>query len=173
MVTHAHPVGQDGAVVIALTTALVCGDHSVQENFQRLRLHIQTIDLHNRLNVAEKLLRAGYPVLPKQVADELGNGVRAKDSCVTAFFIGLALRDTSFYHMLSYIREVGGDTDTIGAMAGAIWGASCGYRRLPEGLLKQLEQRRYLEKLAHRFADAVVRRAFLSFSCMPQILAWT
>ncbi|XCN71280.1 MAG: ADP-ribosylglycohydrolase family protein [Candidatus Electrothrix aestuarii] len=160
VVTHAHPVGQDGAVIISLTAALVCLDHSVQEIFKRLRLHIQTIDMHNRLNTAEKLLQAGYPVLPKKVASELGNGVRAKDSCVTAFSIGLALREAPFHHMLSYVRELGGDTDTIGAMAGAIWGASCGYRRLPEVLLKQLEQRKYLEDLAHRFADTVVRAHF-------------
>ncbi|MCI5159896.1 MAG: ADP-ribosylglycohydrolase family protein, partial [Candidatus Electrothrix sp. AUS1_2] len=160
VVTHAHPAGQDGAVIIALTAALVCQYHSVQEIFQRLRVYIQTVDLHKRLNAAERLLQTGYPVLPKQVAGELGNGIRAKDSCVTAFSIGIALREAPFHHLLSYIREVGGDTDTIGAMAGAIWGAACGYRRLPDELLKQLEQRRYLEKLAHRFADAAVRAHF-------------
>ncbi|MCI5120510.1 MAG: ADP-ribosylglycohydrolase family protein, partial [Candidatus Electrothrix sp. AUS4] len=53
VVTHAHPVGQDGAVVIALTTALVCLDSSIKEIFKRLRFHIQTIDMHNRLNTAE------------------------------------------------------------------------------------------------------------------------
>ncbi|MCI5166193.1 MAG: hypothetical protein D3903_08875 [Candidatus Electrothrix sp. GM3_4] len=156
IVTHAHPVGQDGAVIIALTTALVCLGHPVQEILKRLRLYIQTIDLQNRLAVAEKMLQAEYPVLPKQVASELGNGIRAKDSCVTAFSIGLALREAPFSDLLAYIRAVGGDTDTIGAMAGAIWGAACGYRQLPEDLLKQLDQRQFLEKLAHRFANAVV-----------------
>jgi poly(ADP-ribose) glycohydrolase ARH3 len=161
IVTHAHPIGQDGAVVIALTTALVCQDHPVQEILKRLRLYIQTIDLQNRLAVAEKLLRADHLVLPNQVASELGNSIRAKDSCVTAFSIGLALREAPFSELLAYVRAVGGDTDTIGAMAGAIWGAACGYRQLPEDLLNQLEQREYLEELAHRFADAVVRRTRL------------
>ena len=158
VVTHAHPLGQDGAVVIALTTALVCLDCPVPEIFKRLRLHVQTLDVQNRLAVAERLLHAEHPVLPKQVASELGNGTRAKDSCVTAFAIGLALREAPFSHLLTYIRKVGGDTDTIGAMAGAIWGASCGYRQLPEDLLQCLEQRPFLEELAHRFADVAVRR---------------
>ncbi|WP_339133234.1 MAG: ADP-ribosylglycohydrolase family protein [Candidatus Electrothrix sp. GW3-4] len=157
VVTHAHPAGQDGAVIIALTTALACLDYSVQEIFKRLRLHIQTVDVQNRLTVAERLLHADHPVLPKQVASELGNGIRAKDSCVTAFSVGLALREAPFSHLLTYIRKVGGDTDTIGAMAGAIWGAACGYRQLPEEFLQQLEQRQYLEELAHRFADAIVQ----------------
>jgi poly(ADP-ribose) glycohydrolase ARH3 len=158
VVTHAHPLGQDGAVVIALTTALVCLDYPVPEIFKRLRLHVQTLDVQNKLAVAERLLHTEHPVLPKQVASELGNGIRAKDSCVTALSIGLALREASFSELLAYIRKVGGDTDTIGAMAGAIWGASCGYRQLPEDLLQQLEQRQFLEELAHRFADVVVRR---------------
>jgi ADP-ribosylglycohydrolase len=160
VVTHAHPAGQDGAVVIALTAALVCQDYPVQEILKRLRLHIQTVDLQNRLAVAERLLRSEHPVLPKQVARELGNGIKAKDSCVTAFSIGIALREAPFSDLLSYIQEVGGDTDTIGAMAGAIWGAASGYRRLPEYLLKRLEQRHFLEELAHRFANAIVQGYF-------------
>ena len=47
-----------------------------------------------------------------------------------------------------------------GPMERLLRGTSCGYRQLPEVLLKQLEQRRYLEELAHRFADAVVRGHF-------------
>jgi len=160
VVTHAHPAGQDGAVVIALTAALVCQDCSVLEILKRLRLHIQTVDLQDRLAVAERLLRAEHPVLPKQVASELGNGIRARDSCVTAFSIGLALREAPFARLLAYIREVGGDTDTIGAMAGAVWGAACGYRQLPENLLKRLELRQFLEDLACRFADAIVQGHF-------------
>jgi ADP-ribosylglycohydrolase len=158
VVTHAHPVGQDGAVVIALTAALVCSDYSGQEILKRLRLHIQTIDIQNRLAAAERLLQAEHPVAPEQAARELGNGIRAADSCVTAFFIGIAFREAPFFELLVYIREVGGDTDTIGAMAGAIWGAACGYRQLPEDLLQQLEQRQFLEDLACRFADVVVQR---------------
>ena len=162
VVTHAHPAGQDGAVIIALTVALVCQDYTVQDIFKRLRLYIQTVELQKRLAVAERLLGAEHLVVPKQVASELGNGIRAKDSCVTAFFIGVTLSGASFFHLLKYICEVGGDTDTIGAMAGAIWGASCGYRQLPKDLLEQLEQRQYLEGLAHRFADAILQGNFLS-----------
>ncbi len=158
LVTHAHPVGLDGAVVIGLTVALVCRDYPVQEIMKRLRLHIQTMDMHNRLAIAERFFHAEHPVAPKQIAQELGNGIRAQDSCVTACYIGLALRKAPFVDMLTYTREVGGDTDTIGAMAGAIWGAACGYQYLPEELLNQLEHRRYLEKLAYRFAEAIVQR---------------
>jgi ADP-ribosylglycohydrolase len=39
-------------------------------------------------------------------------------------------------------------TDTIGAMAGAIWGAANGARKLPALALAQLEQRERLTSLA-------------------------
>ncbi|MCW5211811.1 ADP-ribosylglycohydrolase family protein [Desulfobulbus sp. TB] len=157
-ITHAHPVGQDGAVLIALTVALVYQGASVLEIFKQLRLSLQTVDMLNRLAVAEQFFHAEHPVTPKQVAQELGNGIRAVDSCITAVYIGLALSTAPFVDLLSYTREVGGDTDTIGAMAGAIWGAARGYRQLPEELLQELEQRHFLEELACRLADAVVQR---------------
>ena len=157
-VTHAHPEGQDGALIIALTAALVCADYAVQDILKRLRLHIQTAALHRRLALAEQLLRAEHPVPPKQTARELGKGIRAADSCVTAFFLGLAFREARFSELVNYVRHLGGDTDTIGAMAGAIWGAARGYSQVPADLLQGLEQRRYLEELARRFADAAGQR---------------
>ena len=159
-ITHAHPVGLDGAVLIALTVALMFQGASVPEIFKQVRLSLETMDMLNRLAVAEQLLLPTHspysshlPAPTQQVASELGNGIRAKDSCVTALYIGLALREAPFSRLLSYTREVGGDTDTIGAMAGAIWGAACGYRQLPQELLQELEQRHFLEELAQRFAE--------------------
>lgn len=159
LVTHAHPVGLDGAVLIALTVALVCQNFSLQELCKRVRLHVQTLDIQNRLAVAEEMLSAAHPVSPRQVAQKLGNGIRAQDSCVTSCYIGLALSNAPFVDLLTYTREVGGDTDTIGAMAGAIWGAARGDQCLPEDLLRQLEQRQYLNALAQRFSDTIIERS--------------
>jgi ADP-ribosylglycohydrolase len=154
-VTHAHPVGQDGAVLIALTTAFACQDLSAQEISGRLRRHVQTAKFQTTLATAERWLQTDQPVAAQTAAAELGNGIRAADSCVTAMYIGLALRNDSFPRLLQYIRQVGGDVDTIGAMAGAIWGAACGRHQLPEEHLRQLEQRERLEQLAGAFAAAV------------------
>jgi ADP-ribosylglycohydrolase len=50
--------------------------------------------------------------------------------------------------MHAFIVECGGDVDTIGAMAGAIWGAANGARKLPALALVNLEQRERLTSLA-------------------------
>ena len=62
-------------------------------------------------------------------------------SCVTAIYLALRFRDQPFLTMQQFIASVGGDVDTIGAMAGAVWGASNGYAKLPTDKLGRLEQR--------------------------------
>lgn len=46
-----------------------------------------------------------------------------------------------FETLLRFTAACGGDVDTVGAMAGAIWGACNGEARLPEALLETLEDR--------------------------------
>jgi len=46
--------------------------------------------------------------------------------------------------------SLGGDTDTIGAMAGAITGAYYGREAIPGRWLAELEDRKYIEQLAVR-----------------------
>ena len=45
------------------------------------------------------------------------------------------------------IVQVGGDVDTIAALAGAIWGAANGAKRLPRPQLATLEQHERIESL--------------------------
>ncbi|MCI5224805.1 MAG: hypothetical protein D3924_19595, partial [Candidatus Electrothrix sp. AR4] len=158
-VTHAHPLGQDGAVLVALTAAFASNDLSLQEISRRLRRHVRTVESQTKLAVVEGWLRTeDHPVAPRRAAAELGNGIKAADSCVTAVYIGLVLLNCSFSQLMQYILQVGGDVDTIGSMAGAIWGAAGGRGRLPEKYLRQLEQRERIEQLATNFADYVAQR---------------
>jgi ADP-ribosylglycohydrolase len=75
------------------------------------------------------------------VRSSLGNGIAAVDSCVTAAYIALRFLDDSFQNMCRFIANCRGDVDSIGAMAGGIWGAANGVTRLPQGTLDILEQR--------------------------------
>ena len=48
-----------------------------------------------------------------------------------------------------YAISLGGDTDTIGAMTGAIAGAYHGLEKIPENWREKLEKKDYIEKLAN------------------------
>ena len=84
----------------------------------------------------------------KVVAQRLGCRVVASESCVTAVYIGIRFLKLPFADMVRFVVECGGDTDTIGAMSGALWGAANGATGLPESSLQVLEQRDRLEEVA-------------------------
>lgn len=94
----------------------------------------------------------GEILTPRIAAAELGNGIAATKSCVTAVYVALAFRDNSFDALLEYTIALRGDVDTIAAMASAIWGAARGYTQLPQAWLEQLERRENIERLARSLA---------------------
>ncbi len=157
-VTHAHPLGREGAVLIALATALAYNDTSSQEIIERLFQRAESPEFSRRLHKASAWLQAGSHVAPRTVAAELGNGMTAVDSCVTAVYVALAFRNSSFNKLLEFAIGLRGDVDTIAAMACAVWGAACGLDALPKARLEHLEQCDRLKALARSFAEAASNR---------------
>jgi ADP-ribosylglycohydrolase len=49
--------------------------------------------------------------------------------------------------VLAFVRGCGGDVDTIGAMAGALWGAGNGAAALPGDTLSLLEDRERIDEV--------------------------
>jgi poly(ADP-ribose) glycohydrolase ARH3 len=81
----------------------------------------------------------------------LGNGIEALESVPTAI-ASFALAPESYEAAVSQVIFLGGDTDTLAAMAGALSGAYLGAARLPQRLVGLLESspkgRAYLIDLA-------------------------
>lgn len=75
--------------------------------------------------------RAG---LADAVADVIGTSVAAQESVVAAFALAEALGDTPV-DALTLAAEIGGDTDTVAAICGAVLGAHHGVGGLPADLL--------------------------------------
>jgi ADP-ribosylglycohydrolase len=144
IVTHAHPLAVDGAVFIARVTACAFrGDRSrdvLDEGMSRIS-HAEFV---SRLAVAQAWLESDREVSASDVIRQLGNGIAAHESCITALYLALRFREQPFMVMQQFIASCGGDADTIGAMAGAIWGAANGSARLPSRWLERLEQRERL-----------------------------
>ena len=73
--------------------------------------------------------------------------------CGTAIYLGLAYRDRPILDMIDTACALRGDTDTIAAMAGAIWGACNGATKIESDLLDKLEASKQLEGLANSLVD--------------------
>jgi len=100
-----------------------------------------------RLGVLEKLL--GHAGDRELVVNQLGHGIEAFNSVPTAIFAFLA-NQRDFVSTVLYAISLGGDTDTIASMAGAVCGACLGAEALPREWLENLENRDYIAGLADR-----------------------
>ena len=158
-VSHAHPFGREGAVIIALATALAYNDVNSLEIIERLCQHVALPNFLSKLHTVNSWLQKGSSVAPRTVAAELGNGIAAVDSCATAVYAALIFRNGSFNELLEFVIRLHGDVDTIAAMSCAIWGAIRGREALPQAMLDQLEQCDRLQALAYSLSEAAGSRA--------------
>lgn len=153
-ITHEHPLAREGAVLVASATAAAL---ETQDPAEILAVAAGRCSLPQYLCKLETVSGwLGTERSPLETRRILGNGVAAQDSCVTSLYISLSFLGRPFAEMCAYVGECGGDTDTIGAMAGAIWGAANGSRQLPESWLGRLEASEFIRETAaalHRAAN--------------------
>jgi ADP-ribosylglycohydrolase len=119
-----------------------------------------TDDTQMAIGVAETLIASGQVIeSPDQLAS-LGNRIEALHSVPTAI-ASFGLTPESYEETIGNVILLGGDTDTLAAMAGALSGAYLGIGRLPSRLLELLEHSpkgaAYLKELSGQLM-AVYRR---------------
>jgi poly(ADP-ribose) glycohydrolase ARH3 len=155
--THVHPHGVEGAQLLALAVA----GCSRTERFDRAEFFAPLLAASRSAEYRAKLEMAAQVRSAEDLA-RLGNGIEALESVPTAV-AAFALAPHSYEEVIASAIFLGGDTDTIAAMAGALSGAFLGAQRLPQGLVGLLEDspkgRRYLVELAGRLFEAAQRRA--------------
>jgi poly(ADP-ribose) glycohydrolase ARH3 len=149
-VTHRHPLGIEGAQIIACAVAAAVDAESIDKQLflDRIRPACTQAAFFERL---ERLSE-----LPPHRIAELGNGIEAAESVMTAVACFLTWPD-SYVDAVGNAILLGGDTDTIAAMSGAISGAYLGIEAIPSATLAKLENdgkgRDYLFALADRLFD--------------------
>ncbi len=150
-ITHAHPLGIEGGVLSAHATQQALG-HGI--DVERLIALCEHEAFRSRLALVPGLLK--QEPSKREIVRALGNKVVAHESVVTAVYTYLRFRGQGFEDLVAYVVSLGGDTDTIGAMAGGMWGAEHGEDALPAELLERLEDRDRIRDLAHRLHDAAL-----------------
>lgn len=147
-ITHSNELALEGAAVQACAVALAVladpQDIRSKEFLGTLRIFTKSGPYQEKIKLIIKLLDEN-PVM-KDVVNVLGNGIEALQSVPTAIYSFLATPD--FESAVLYAVSLGGDTDTIGAMTGAISGACYGVEGIPAQWRDKVENREYIEKLA-------------------------
>jgi poly(ADP-ribose) glycohydrolase ARH3 len=149
-VTHAHPIGVDGAAVLAWAVAQAA-KLDPREPFpfdvfsQGLVDFAQTPEIKARLKQVRALITEEVP--PSRAAPRLGRSVAMHESLPYALYAFLR-HPQSFEACLLCAVLHGGDRDTLGAMACAVSGAYLGVDAIPSTWREKLENGQYMEDLA-------------------------
>jgi len=154
-VTHAHPIGIQGAQLIASAVDAALRAGSGREVFDCAAAGTYDLPFRQRLILARGMF--GEEPDHREVASVLGNGIAAHESVVSALVIACMFIDRPFAEMIGFVVGVGGDVDTIGAMSGAIWGAFRGRNALPDPPLRYLEDRDLMESYANQIVELANR----------------
>ncbi len=141
MVTHVHPVGIDAAVVQADAVALAArsggfGATDVAALAERARTR-QFGDAVTLAAVWVGRWHDDESLVLADVADALGTQVLAERSVPTALWCAAVADDLP--SAVELALGLGGDADTIAAMAGAVHGAAGGLHAVPHDWLLRLE----------------------------------
>jgi poly(ADP-ribose) glycohydrolase ARH3 len=149
--THVHPLGIEGAQLLAVAVALAVrpGPLDRKAFYRELQRCARSEEFRWHLSAAARLRRSDS-------VGVLGNSLEAHRSVVTSIACFAAL-SYSFEDAVGRAISQGNDTDTLAAMTGALSGAHLGVGAVPAHLLDKLENRRkgraYLEGLAARLYE--------------------
>lgn len=162
--THAHRDAVDGAVIqaAAVHLALTSTDTTSRTDFiTSLMKEVSDTSAYD-LSVINDLLDRDEPLETKSLVEALGNDVSALNSVPAAIFsfVKEAFEATTndenpFLRTLKTALRFGGDSDTIGSMAGAIAGAKYGRSAIPDQLAKICEGVEHAEEQADEIYQLV------------------
>jgi len=145
IITHSHPLGQWGSVMQAASIGISLlqdpgSPPDAEEMVMRLRqiLSPGPIEYLRSLDKIEGILGRGRVAETQEVAERLGNGFEAHLSVPSACYIAIAMAPDA-KTAIRAAASLGGDTDTIAAMTGAIVGARVGEKGLPAEWIERLE----------------------------------
>jgi poly(ADP-ribose) glycohydrolase ARH3 len=154
-VTHAHPLGMDGAAVQARAVSLALNldpedAFPLEAVIHTLVDFARTSEMKEKLVLLKKLICSDET--PSEAARKLGRTVAMHESLPFALYSFLR-HPKSFEDCLFCATLHGGDRDTLGAMACGISGAYLGIGSIPRSWRQKLENRSYIEDLALRLSE--------------------
>jgi poly(ADP-ribose) glycohydrolase ARH3 len=144
-ITHNHPEGLAGAVAQASAVGLALQHGLSQEPIKPVsfldRIVTQVKDVDKRfaeyLDEIRSIPSGSVIEVIEGITGSYGLSLRAIESVPAA--LAAFLLTHSFREAVISAVNLGGDTDTIGAMAGAVAGAYYGYDQIPQEWLNSLE----------------------------------
>jgi len=160
LTTHAHPNAQVGAALQASAVALALKQTAPGDFLQHLRSTLEQLERLG-LNVSPYRERLDWmaqglrnQTSPKDISLQLGTGLEALESVPMAIYCFLS-HSQDFEACLESAVFLGGDVDTLAAMAGNLCGAYLGLQALPRRWLARVREDEYPPGRVQKMAEAL------------------
>jgi poly(ADP-ribose) glycohydrolase ARH3 len=158
--THAHPLAYQGAVLQCLAVATATGltaftpDPFLRASRAGLAHFANLLQDTSRFARALEAIERGLVrgATCAEMADTLGTGVVAHEAVPMALYCFLR-HPESYADAIHQAVFIGGDTDTIAAMAGAISGAFLGADAIPPAWRRAVREERWTPDAIEGLAD--------------------
>ncbi|XP_043915887.1 ADP-ribose glycohydrolase ARH3 isoform X2 [Protopterus annectens] len=183
--THASSLGYNGAILQALAVHFALQGELERDKFlDMLITEMKQVEGDEKsLADARELKEEDYPfscrlkkikeLLGKReisrddIVNKLGNGIAALESVPTAIYSFLHCMEldpeipeqyNNFERTILYSISLGGDTDTIATMAGAIAGAYYGIDQIPQTWIQNCEASQEIEQQADKIYELLKKQ---------------
>jgi len=150
--THTHPLGIDGAAILAKTLSLMVpkepGEIPIQEKIEILNelINFSHTDKYKKtLEKVKKLIEKDETL--SKAEEIIGSGVLSYTSVPFSIFAFLYNSESYGQNLIDTVL-ISRDRDTVGAMVGGLLGAYLGIEEIPDNWIQKLENKDYIENLA-------------------------
>jgi ADP-ribosylglycohydrolase len=146
--THAHERSILACRIYALTLIRLMEDPSKVSVRAALREAKERFVQSEEYGTYERLLAEDFAALPENEIKSSGYVVDTLEAALWCL-----LTTDGYEECVLRAVNLGGDTDTVAAVAGGLAGALYGYEAIPEKWRKTLIKREYIEKMCDRAAE--------------------
>jgi len=156
-ITHAHPLGKEGAAFQAVAVAIAVASSSLDAGsfVEDVLSYVRDRDM---ADAAQRVLSLVDMADPEDAAAMIGNGIAAIEA-VPAALLAFLVKRGSFPDTIEFAVRMGGDTDTIASMAGALAGAHLGYQAIPQSWKDRVEGAPSMARLGRVLLERVSQDA--------------
>lgn len=148
--THAHEVGRLGCYIFLQFIICLLKGNTKDEAYK----HIQDLDYRSfTMDSINQYTRILDEQIEVQILDNIKSSGYIVDTLECAMWIFMNAQH--YKEAIIASTNIGGDTDTIGAIVGSMAGIYYGFESIPYIWLDKLQRRDYLIELVDRFEKSV------------------
>ena len=148
--THAHEVSRLGCYIYVQFIICLLKGYTKEEAYKHIQyLDYSAYDMHS-LKLYKRILDEQIEV---QRLDQIKSTGYIVDTLESAMWI--FMNAEHYKEAIIASTNIGGDTDTIGAIVGSMAGIYYGFESIPSNWLDKLQRKEYLMELADKFEKSV------------------